>query len=192
MEPEFTFGTSFIEAANATRHNSGTVFYFADEIPPESLTHNLFGSLDFNGATFDARSGKLANLDLSEAILPGDANNLLWSVGGLNSLEGKPTTDADWKDVSTNALRGWIDSHQGELNIDAKELFVTASENDEMTVRSAVHGDGDMIQFSLQRTFQGVVVKGSRASATIKAGNLVNVGFETWSDIPSDFDVSPR
>ena len=192
VEPESTFGTSLIEAANATRYASGTVFYFADEIPPGSLTHNLFGSLDLKDASFDARSGKLANLDLSEAILPGDANNLLWSVGSLDSLAGKPDTDAEWKNVGTNALRGWIASHQSELDIDARELFVTADENDIMAVRSAVHGDGDMIQFSLQRTFQGIVVRDSRASATIKAGNLVNIGFETWSDIPTDFDVSPR
>ena len=193
VEPESTFGTSFIEAANTTRHNSGTVFYLADEIPPESsIHHNLFGSIDFKGATFDARSGKLANLDLNEAILPGDGNNLLWSVG-LEPLQGKPASDDEWKDVGTNALQEWLTSHQNELDIDIGELFVTAdAENDEMIVRSAVHGDGDMIQFSLQRTFRGVVVRGSRASATIKVGNLVNVGFETWSDIPSDFDVSPR
>jgi hypothetical protein len=187
VEPESTFGTSLIEATNATSHDEGTVFYTGDEIPPESFTGNLFDHpLNLKGATFDARSGKVANIDLSEAILPGGGNSLLWSVGPSDSSDGTPQNDEEWKAVGTDALKGWITSHQMQLNVDASELF------DGMSVRSAVHGDGDMIQFSLQRTFQGIVVRGSRASATIKAGNLVNLGFETWSDIPSDFDVFPR
>ena len=76
--------------------------------------------------------------------------------------------------------------------IDANELFVSTKEDDKMAVRSAVHNDGDMIQFSLQRSYKGVVVRGSRASVTIKAGNLANIGFEMWDDIPSDFDVLPQ
>lgn len=49
-----------------------------------------------------------------------------------------------------------------------------------------------MIQVSIQRTFKGVKVVGSRASATIKIGNLINVGFEQWGDIDEKFNVEPR
>jgi hypothetical protein len=151
--------------------------------------------LDFSGATFDACSGKVANLDLSVPILPGDGNNLLWDVGFADSSAGKPEDAPEWQVVGANAVQDWINSNQKELGIDASELFASAAAfngEDETAVRSAVRGDGDLIQFSLQRTFKGVVVRGSRASVTIKSGNLVNVGFELWSDIPSDFDVLPR
>lgn len=128
-------------------------------------------------------------------ILPGEGNNLLWSVGFADSSAGKPEDAAEWQAVGASVLQDWINSNQKELGIDATELFASSAAfngDDETAVRSAVHGDGDLIQFSLQRTFKGVVVRGSRASATIKAGNLVNVGFELWSDIASDFDVLPR
>lgn len=192
IEPESTFGTSLIESVNATTSNYETAFYSGEEIAIES--QNLFQHLDLRSATFDARSGKVANLDLSEALLPGAANSLLWSVGidSPTHYDGKPRDDSEWKYVATNAVQEWITSYQSELNIDANELFVSTKEDDEMAVRSAVHNDGDMIQFSLQRSYKGVVVRGSRASVTIKAGNLANIGFEMWDDIPSDFDVLPQ
>jgi hypothetical protein len=195
VEPESTFGTLLIEAANVTtKEDTSTAFYFGHEIPNESPA-NLFEHLDFSGATFDARSGKVANIDLSVPILPGEGNNLLWSVGFADSSAGKPEDAAEWQAVGASVLQDWINSNQNELGIDATELFASAAAfngDDETAVRSAVHGDGDLIQFSLQRTFKGVVVRGSRASVTIKSGNLVNVGFELWSDIASDFDVLPR
>lgn len=100
--------------------------------------------------------------------------------------------------------------HQSDLQIDASnELFPTLNTlfdrnlqgRDDAsytppqseTVRTAVHGDdGDMIQISMQRTFKGVKVVDSRATATVKRGNLVNIGLETWGDIDENFNVQPR
>jgi hypothetical protein len=99
--------------------------------------------------------------------------------------------------------------HQTDLQIDAvNEVFPSENsfsrnlrEGDRMTyipppsetIRTAVHGDdGDMIQISMQRTFKGVKVVDSRATATIKRGNLVNIGLETWGDIDESFNVQPR
>lgn len=100
--------------------------------------------------------------------------------------------------------------HQNDLQIDAaNELFPSQNslfsrnlrEGDTTiyipppseTIGTAVHGDyGDMIQISMQRTFKGVKVVDSRATATIKRGNLVNIGLETWGDIDESFDVQPR
>lgn len=49
------------------------------------------------------------------------------------------------------------------LDIDAiGELFVDG------TPRTAVHSDGEMIQFHLPRTFNGIPVMGARVAATIK------------------------
>lgn len=56
-----------------------------------------------------------------------------------------------------------------------------------------MHGqDGDLIQISIEREFKGVRVVGSKASATIKQGNLINVGFEKWGSLDSEFDVEAR
>lgn len=100
--------------------------------------------------------------------------------------------------------------HQLDLSIDAtNELFpstpnvfsLNLQDGDEViytqptvnNIRTAVHGDdGDMIQVSMQRTFKGIKVVDSRATATVKRGNLVNVGLETWGDIDETFHVRPR
>lgn len=201
VEPESTFGTSLIQAANATGEIGlyNTAFYNVDEISSSESPGNLFGSQtesQWDGATFDARSGKFANIDLSDQILPGkgEGNSLLWTVGFAESSDGhaKPQSVAEWEAIGVVALQNWITLHQAALKIDPSDLFFSAGDEDNTSVSTAVHNDGDMIQFSLQRTFKGIVVQGSRASATIKGGNLVNVGFENWGDIPSDFDVFPR
>jgi hypothetical protein len=101
--------------------------------------------------------------------------------------------------------------HQNDLEIDAaNELFppqinsvfnrklqdrdtTTYSPLVHNNIRTAVHGeDGDVIQISMQRTFKSVKVVDSRATATVKRGNLVNVGLETWGDIDESFNVEPR
>ncbi|KAL7519280.1 hypothetical protein ACHAWX_004062 [Stephanocyclus meneghinianus] len=201
VEPESTFGTSLIQAANATGEIGlyNTAFYSVDEISSSESPGNLFRSeteSQWDGATFDARSGKFANIDLSDQILPGkgEGNSLLWTVGFAESSDGhaKPQSVAEWEAIGVVALQNWITLHQAALKIDPSDLFFSAGDEDNTSVSTAVHNDGDMIQFSLQRTFKGIVVQGSRASATIKSGNLVNVGFENWGDIPSDFDVFPR
>ena len=97
--------------------------------------------------------------------------------------------------------------HQSDLEIDAQnELFFSTPQQylfDEQpsyyipppgsNIRSVVHGDdGDMIQISMDRLYKGVKVVDSRATATVKRGNLVNIGIETWGDIDPDFNVEPR
>lgn len=89
--------------------------------------------------------------------------------------------------------------HQSDLQIDAtNELFPTQSNLFEDTVsspnniRTAVHGQGDTIQLSIRRLYKGIPVTKSRATATIKRGNLVNIGLEQWGDIPKGFNVEPR
>ena len=89
--------------------------------------------------------------------------------------------------------------HQTDLQIDASELFpksnnlFDAAPSSLSNIRHAVHGeDGDTIQISMRRLFKNVPVVGSRATATIKRGNLVNVGLEMWGDIDKNFNVQPR
>jgi hypothetical protein len=47
-----------------------------------------------------------------------------------------------------------------------------------------------MIQLLMDRLYNNILVLGSRIMATIKLGNLVNVGLEGWGDI-NDLDVLP-
>jgi hypothetical protein len=148
----------------------------------------------------DYQSGRIEYLTLSVPILPGggDGNRLLWSVstGAEDELEdGKssqervltsPSNAEEWTELAVSALHGWLSTHASLLEIDTDELF----EPD--TVRTAVHGDGDTIQLHLPRTYKGITVSGSRAMATIKLGNLINLGLEQWGAIADDFDAQPQ
>lgn len=96
-----------------------------------------------------------------------------------------------------NLPQNWMLDHQTDLQIDASELFPSrnlfgSGVAPSPHVRTAVHGEGDTIQLSMYRSYKGVPVAGSRATATIKRGNLVNVGLEQWGDIPKGFNTQPR
>ena len=96
--------------------------------------------------------------------------------------------------------------HQAHLEIDTSELFPSEIYHRSLqgqrriseaptlnNIRSAVHGDnGDMIQISVERIYKGVKVVDSRATATVKRGNLVNIGLELWGVIDEGFNVQPR
>jgi hypothetical protein len=197
IEPESSFGASLIQAVNSTGEDGleDVSFYTVQEIASDEYSNLVESGTEPNIVTVDARSGKPANIHLSDPILPGDGqgNNLLWSVGLTDSADGhgEPKDEDEWQAVAAKALELWIVSHEFELKIDSSELFVSSLIGEEAYVSSSAHDGGDTIQFSLQRTFKGLIVKDSRASATIKGGNLVNIGFEKWGDIPSDFDVFP-
>ena len=151
---------------------------------PSSLLNDVGNRLQhleakFNlpsGGTFvDDRSGRVTNLRTSDPIIPGDGvgNNL-----GSNAPTRSPTED--WSEMAAAAVQNWLTDNEVDLDVNVFELFAPG------TVRSAVHGaDGDLIQLSLSRTFNGVVVVGSRAAATVKGGNLISIGFESWGTIPS-------
>jgi len=141
----------------------------------------------------DARSGIPAFVDLVKPIMPGDGvgNSLTWSVGALHLHEddphGPPQTHKEIQDIALVAVENWFHENDGYLGIDSRsQLFQQGR------TRMAVHGStGEMVQLSAQRTFKGLAVKGSRATATIKKGNLINIGLEQWGEIDEDFDVEP-
>ncbi|KAL3784103.1 hypothetical protein HJC23_012735 [Cyclotella cryptica] len=208
IEPDATTQTevalaSFVDSSSLPRPDTA-FFQSSDQDVPSSFTPNLsvledrFG-LKPGSTIVDARSGKVASLHLKQPILPGGGvgNNLLWSVG---SGYDAPTSTEEWSKLGVDVVKNWLLDHQAILQIDAaNEIFPSQSllfdeaSSSESNVRTAVHGDdGDMIQISMQRTFKGVKVVGSRASATIKSGNLINVGFEHWGEIDERFDVEPR
>jgi len=143
----------------------------------------------------DVRSGIPAFVDLVKPIMPGDGvgNSLTWSVGALHlrlhddDPHGPPQTHKEIQDIALVAVENWFHENDGYLGIDSRsQLFQQGR------TRMAVHGStGEMVQLSAQRTFKGLAVKGSRATATIKKGNLINIGLEQWGEIDEDFDVEP-
>eukprot|EP00569_Conticribra_weissflogii_P003759 CAMPEP_0171330948 /NCGR_PEP_ID=MMETSP0878-20121228/2361_1 /TAXON_ID=67004 /ORGANISM="Thalassiosira weissflogii, Strain CCMP1336" /LENGTH=1637 /DNA_ID=CAMNT_0011831367 /DNA_START=195 /DNA_END=5108 /DNA_ORIENTATION=+ len=139
--------------------------------------------------TVDARTGVLSTLTMSKPILPGNGigNNLLWSVGSMQDSDDIHGQHHDLEKISQAAVRNWFDENQSLLGINSKnELFSPGR------TRTAIHGNGDMIQMSIRRTFKGIPVVGSRATATIKMGNLINIGLESWGTIPDDFGIDPK
>ena len=145
--------------------------------------------LETNSAQINPKAGRISGLELAEPILPGAGvnNPLLWNVfeEGVEHVESSMTPE-QWEQIAIEAVKNWMVDHALELDINVEtEMFA------EGTVRTAVHGDGDMIQMHIPRVFKGVVVEGCRASATLKLGNLISVSFEEWGTIPEEFDVKP-
>ena len=142
-----------------------------------------------NSTQVDLRSGRVESLTLAYPILPGNGfnNGLLWSVSPEeDTTHTSPMLSEEWEELAIQAVKNWMLDHASDLGINVEtELFTKGS------VRTAVHGDGDMIQLHMPRIFKGVRVLGSRAMATIKKGNLINIGFEDWGSIPPDFSVDP-
>lgn len=138
----------------------------------------------------DSRSGKPAIIipEGDDAILlpgAGASNRLLWTVGTSHDEGYGPLTDhRKLSEAAVEASRQWITDHQDELGVKVEELFASG------TVRTETHSDGD-VQISLQRTYQGFEVVGSRVAINIVAGNIVTFAVEQWGDINADFDVTP-
>lgn len=161
------------------------------ELPAEfqGVINELDASLGAVGTKIDTKSGRVESLTLSQPILPGIGvdNRLLWTVASeADSLHSYPASVEEWEELAIQGVKNWMEDHASELQINVStELFAAGS------VRTAVHGDGDMIQLSIPRIYNSIPVVGARAMATIKLGNLINVGFEDWGTIPDDFDVVP-
>jgi hypothetical protein len=138
----------------------------------------------------DLRSGRVDLLTVAVPILPGDGigNRLLWSVKEKDStVHSSPVNVEEWQNLAVQGVKNWMLEYASLLDVNVDdELFATSD-----SVRTTVHGDGDMIQLHIPRTFKGIPVEGSRAMATIKLGNLIHVGFEDWGSIPKELDVLP-
>jgi hypothetical protein len=155
---------------------------------PSSLTDNGGEKGAALGIThLDGRSGKPTGLtpdNGNAGILPGN-NRLLWTVGTSHDEgHGPPTDHRMLSEVAVEAVKQFLIDNQETLGIDIDELFAPG------TVRTEVHADGD-IQLSLRRTYNGILVIGSRVAVNIVAGNIVSLSLEEWGDIEDDFDITP-
>lgn len=141
--------------------------------------------------TIDSRSGVVASLNITKPILPGTGvgNALLWSVGAMpeaDNIHGAPEEHRHWEKLAEEAVQNWMHENESFLGINSHDELFSAGRT-----RLAVHGNGNMIQLSMERTHLGIPVVGNRASATIKRGNLINIGLEHWGKIPKELDPKP-
>jgi hypothetical protein len=152
---------------------------------PQALSDELddveAGGLNLHHVNIDVRSGRIASIPLNTPIYPGN-NRFLWRVGPRDLYE--ESDGADHSTLAINGVKNWLHQYANELSIDASELFA------EGTVRTAIHNKGNLIQLHFGRTYNNLTVVDSRGFATVKKGNLVNVGFERWEDL-NGLDVVP-
>ncbi|KAL7486168.1 hypothetical protein ACHAW6_011765 [Cyclotella cf. meneghiniana] len=135
----------------------------------------------------DVRSGRIASIPLNEPIYPGD-NPLLWRIAPLDYDDHEDennVTDQYYSYMAIQGVKQWLTQHQDELSISVSELFAEGS------VRTAVHDNGNLIQVNMGRSYNNLTVVDSRAFATVKRGNLVNIGFEKWGSLNLGLDFTP-
>jgi hypothetical protein len=162
-----------------------------DKIVPfafASALTSLESTLGARDTIVDYKSGKIQLLTLSTPLFPGGGfeNGLLWNVDSTNSIAEvdeteSPATISEYTSLAITSIKNWLNDHATTLQIRTSELG---------SIRTAVHSEGDMIQLSMDRLYNNIPVLGSRIMATIKLGNLVNVGLEGWGDI-NDLDILP-
>ena len=143
---------------------ANTVFRGRQELPDQAMARldaieNNLG-LQAGSSRVDVRSGRVASLSPGQPILPGKG---LGTGGGADAGKSTAHGRPNWSKLGLDAVKQLMIENKDYLDIDAiGELFVDG------TPRTAVHSDGEMIQFHLPRTFNGIPVMGARVAATIK------------------------
>jgi len=127
--------------------------------------------VDSRNAFVDARGGQWATLWLKEPIIPGDGvgNGLTWAALGESAAPAASELGlAAW-----NGLVRYLDENRAELRIESEQL----------TPRTGVDSNGQLIQIRGMRQVNGVPVRGASVAATISHGNLILLGVEQWGKI---------
>jgi len=122
-------------------------------------------------ARIDKRSGRFATLLPTTPLLPGRGvgNNLRWSDLGTAVPGDTEAVEA----LAWNAFHDYLLANQESLGIDAREIAGH---------RIAAHGDGELVQIYVPRSFDGIPVRDSHISAVIGQGNLILWSAHQWGD----------
>ncbi len=157
-------------AAKAFRHadfSGEEIFQTVDRLPTKAAVALQRRLVDLGveeaTARLDARTGRFATLMPTTPLIPGNGvgNYLVWTKSGTDQEE------AAWE-----AFYAYLEANQDALGVDPAELAAP---------RLASHGS-DMIQIHAPRQIDGILVRDSHVSATIKKGNLILFGAQKWSD----------
>ncbi len=155
-------------AAKETRHPD---LYFKkayerlSELPPETAVaaqrelDTLSISADM--ARLDLRSGRWGTLIVSEPLLPNPATS--------------PRSRSEIQARVWDAFANYLTTNRSQLHIAPAELPKRG--------RVTVHGAGELVQIYAPRQIDGIPVRGSYLSATVRNGRLVLFGAHGWSDV---------
>jgi hypothetical protein len=119
---------------------------------------------------FDTRTGRWSSLILKQPVVPGTGygNRLRWS-----DAVPQPRNDEALGLQTWNAVRAFLQAHEGQLRVDLRELA---------TPRIGVFEKGDLIQIHAARVVGGLTVRDSGLTAIVNHGNLVLLGLQNWAD----------
>jgi hypothetical protein len=122
-------------------------------------------------ARIDSLSGRFSTLMPAVPLVPGSGvgNNLAWDRAAVLSR-------TDRESIALDAFLGYLGANRAQLGINMDEL--------KGEQRTASH-DGDIYQFHLGRTIDGIPVRGSYIAAAINHGNLVLMTTHAWGDRPA-------
>ncbi len=152
----------------------GNVYVPAGEVASARAARDL-GELGIEPAAayMDIRGGRWGTLMTSQPLLPGDGrgNVLDWQQAGLTA----PRNLAEHRQVAWDAFIGYLSERQSQLGIDLSELASPGT--------VTIHNDGNLVQIHVDRTINGVPVRGSFLKASISHGNLVLLGATKWGDV---------
>ncbi len=123
-------------------------------------------------AHVDLRTGRFTNLTLSLPLLPGKGyGNRIAESAADRALRERP---AELGMRAWQALRPWLVANSEALGIDVAELV----DSPRVTVI-----DPDFIQIYSPRRVAGIPVRGAIFTATIRYGNLVQLGTSQWGNV---------
>jgi hypothetical protein len=120
----------------------------------------------------DPRSGAAAGVAGRIPLLPGRGDGNTLTLADVSARLGRSVERVDAA-VVADVVRGFLEDNAAALGIDAGQLGA---------VRATAAGD-DTWQIHVPQQVDGVPVRHARLAATVKYGNLVLVGSETWGGV---------
>jgi hypothetical protein len=159
---------------------AGDLLSRVDDLPPGIASDAAFdlAALGYarEAGLLDRRGNRWGTLLVSMPLIPGAGagNTLSWDAAGA------PVDDAALADAAWTRLTTFLDANRAHLRIDSSEL----------EQRSNVVNGGELVQFSAQRGYAGLPVRGATFAAVVNNGNVVLLGVHRWGDI--QLDLTPR
>jgi hypothetical protein len=130
--------------------------------------------VDVSRAFIDPRSGAARNIIVAWPLLPGTGAGNRLTPADLGASEVTP-------EVVSRVARGFIETHRAVLGVDTAQLGAVR----------AVAVTPELWQISVPQVYAGIPVRHGRLAASIKHGNLVVIGTETWGNV-AGLDAQPR
>lgn len=124
-------------------------------------------------AYLDARTGRWGTLMSATPMLPGKGvgNALTWQSLGRTA----PASMEEHQQVVWETFLSYVQAHQDSLGLDISEMPNVG--------KVTIHRGGELIQIYAPRFVDGIAVRDSYVTATVKFGNLILFGAVNWNDV---------